>query len=178
MRVRVSATSAFAAACLLVLSACAGKFGSQPGESPAAAETTGSIAAPADAKVAHVNADDVQQGKAHLRNKQYDLAEQSFRGATEKQPRNAAAWIGLATSYDHQHRFDLADRAYQQAVDIAGETAEILNDQGYSYMLRGDYDRAKKKLDAAELKDPANPYVQDNIRVLAQHYFEGGQQAR
>jgi Flp pilus assembly protein TadD len=180
MSVRVPRAPVFAAACLLLLGACAGKFGGQPNEPPlAATETTGSLpASAADSKATHANADDVQLGKAYLRNKQYDLAEKSFRSATEKQPRNAAAWIGLATSYDHQRRFDLADRAYQQAIDVAGETAEILNGQGYSYMLRGDYARAKKKLEAAELKDPANPYVQDNIRVLAQHYFDGSQSAQ
>jgi Flp pilus assembly protein TadD len=176
MSIRILVSPVVVVVCLL-LGACAGKFGGQPNESPVAApETTGSVATPtAGAKAAHANADDVQQGKTYFRNKQYDLAEQSFRSATEKQPRNAAAWIGLATSYDHQHRFELADRAYQQAIEIGGETAEILGDQGYSYMLRGDYSHAKKKLDAAELKDPANPYVQDNKRVLAQRYFEGSQ---
>jgi Flp pilus assembly protein TadD len=29
-------------------------------------------------------------------------------------------------------RFDLADRAYGQAIRIVGPTAEILNNQGYS----------------------------------------------
>ncbi len=40
-------------------------------------------------------------------------------------------------------------------------------------MLRGDYTRAHKKLEEAEAKDPANPYVQANMRLLEEAYREG-----
>jgi Flp pilus assembly protein TadD len=83
------------------------------------------------------------------------LAEKHFRAAVEKHPRDAEAWIGLAASYDRLRRFDLADRAYGQAVGIVGPTVEILNNQGFSYMLRGDYKRAHAALAAAQRKDPA-----------------------
>ena len=63
-------------------------------------------------------------------------------------------------------RFDLADRAYAQASGIVGPTAEILNNQGYSYMLRGDYRRAREKLDDRPAQDPGNKYVANNIRLL------------
>ena len=43
---------------------------------------------------------------------------------------------------------------------------EILNDEGFSYMLRGDYARAHKMLEQAQAKDPANPYVQANLQLL------------
>ena len=61
---------------------------------------------------------------------------------------------------------DLADRAYSQAVGILGPTVEILNNQGYSYMLRCDYRRAHATLAAARHKDPNNKYVQNNLRLL------------
>jgi Flp pilus assembly protein TadD len=184
---RVNAALAVAALCLLALGGCSTPgplFGSSSSGPAAASDTTGSVApspaATADkpgatpAKSAHVDPpDDLQLGKRYFAGKNYDLAAQSFRAATEKRPADAAGWIGLATSYDRLHRFELADEAYRKAVGIAGETAEILNDQGYSYMLRGDYARAKAKLEAAETKDPANPYVQDNMRVLAERYFAG-----
>jgi len=91
----------------------------------------------------------------------------------EKHPHDAEAWVGLAASYDRLHRFDLADRAYAEAIRIVGSTAEILNDQGFSYMLRGDFARAQKKLQDAQLKDPANPYIQANLRLLQDSYREG-----
>jgi Tetratricopeptide repeat len=110
--------------------------------------------------------DDLQMGKRYFRNNSFGLAEQSFRSAAEKHPNDAEAWVGLAASYDRLRRFDLADRAYAQAIRLIGPTAQILNDQGFSYMLRGDYARARRKLEEARAKDPANPYVQANIQLL------------
>jgi TolA-binding protein len=117
--------------------------------------------------------DDVQLGKKYFRSNNFGLAEKSFRSAAEKHPDDAEAWVGLAASYDRLRRFDLADRAYAQAIRLIGPTAQILNDQGFSYMLRGDYARAKKKLQEAQAKDPANPYVQANLQLLEQSYREG-----
>jgi Flp pilus assembly protein TadD len=117
--------------------------------------------------------DDLRLAKKYFRSNNYGLAEKAFRTAVEQHPRDAEAWIGLAASYDRLHRFDLADRAYQQAVRIVGPTVEILNNQGFSYMLRGDYARAHKKLEEAEAKDPGNPYVAANIRLLEESYREG-----
>ena len=74
---------------------------------------------------------------------------------------------------DRLRRFDLADRAYGQAVGIVGPTVEILNNQGFSYMLRGDYKRAHAALAAAQRKDPTNKYVQNNLRLLEESYRKG-----
>jgi len=117
--------------------------------------------------------DDLQLGKKYFRSNNFGLAEKSFRTAVEKHPNDAGAWVGLAASYDRLHRFDLADRAYTAALHLVGPTAEILNDQGFSYMLRGDYARAKKKLQEAQAKDPANPYVQANLQLLEESYHNG-----
>ncbi len=117
--------------------------------------------------------DDVQRGKKYFRSNNFGLAEKSFRSAVEKHPNDAGAWVGLAASYDRLHRFDLADRAYAAALRLVGPTAEILNDQGFSYMLRGDYARAHKKLEEARAKDPANPYVQANLQLLEESYHNG-----
>ena len=110
--------------------------------------------------------DDLNQGKKQYRAGNFGLAENHFRHAVEMHPRDAEAWLGLAASCDRLRRFDLADRAYGQAIGIVGPTAEILNNQGYSYMLRGDYKRARKVLAAAERKDPSNKFVQSNLRLL------------
>ena len=117
--------------------------------------------------------DDLQLGKKYFRSNNFGLAEKSFRTAVEKHPNDAGAWVGLAASYDRLHRFDLADRAYTAAIRLVGPTAEILNDQGFSYMLRGDYARAHKKLQEAQAKDPANPYVQANLQLLEESYHNG-----
>ncbi len=110
--------------------------------------------------------DDIQRGKKYYRAKDYGLAEESFRTAVQKHPRDAEAWVGLAAAYDRLHRFDLADRAYAQAMRLIGPTPEILNDQGFSYMMRGDYVRARRTLELARARDPANPYIEANLRLL------------
>ena len=117
--------------------------------------------------------DALNLGKKQYRANDFGLAEKYFRHAAELHPRDAEAWLGLAASYDRLRRFDLADRAYGQAIGILGPTTEILNNQGYSYMLRGDYKRAREKLNAAQRKDPGNKYVQNNLQLLEDSYRNG-----
>ena len=101
--------------------------------------------------------DDLQLAKKYFRSNNYALAEKAYRTAVETHPRDAEAWVGLAACYDRLRRFDLADRAYQEAIRIIGPTVEILNNQGFSYMLRGDYARAKKLLEQAQARTRPTP---------------------
>jgi Flp pilus assembly protein TadD len=117
--------------------------------------------------------DALNLGKKQYRANNFGLAEKYFRHAVELHPRDAEAWLGLAASYDRLRRFDLADRAYGQAIGIVGPTAEILNNQGYSYMLRGDYKHAREKLGEARRRDPGNKYVLNNIQLLEDSYRTG-----
>jgi tetratricopeptide (TPR) repeat protein len=113
---------------------------------------------------------DLNLGKRHFRKGDFGLAEKYFRRAVESglpDARDAGeAWLGLAACYDRLRRFELADRAYAQAIRIVGPAPEILNNQGYSYIMRGDYRRARVKLDAAYAKDPANPHILANLELL------------
>ncbi len=68
-----------------------------------------------------------------------------FKEAVEKAPYDDDAWGGLAASYDRLRRFDLADQAYASANTVGRRNSSILNDQGYSLMLRGDLNGAHKK---------------------------------
>jgi tetratricopeptide (TPR) repeat protein len=117
--------------------------------------------------------DDLNIGKKQYRAGNFGLAEKHFRRAVEMHPRDAEAWVGLAASYDRLKRFDLADRAYDQATGIMGPTPEILNNRGYSYLLRGDYGRARATLLAARAQDPQNPYIQNNIDLLEKSASRG-----
>lgn len=111
-------------------------------------------------------ADDLATGKAYFRAANYGMAEKNFRRAVELHPTDAEAWLDLAASYDHLKRFDLADRAYAEAIRLVGPKTEILNNQGYSYMLRGDNARAYEKLNEARRRDPGNKFVLSNLRLL------------
>jgi tetratricopeptide (TPR) repeat protein len=110
--------------------------------------------------------DDRSLGKQNFRQGNYGLAERYFRRAVESGPRDAESWLGLAASYDRLRRFDLADRAYAELIKMLGPTPEVLNNQGYSYMLRGNYARARELLLAAQAKDPSNPYIRNNLDLL------------
>ena len=90
-----------------------------------------------------VSQSDLETGKARFREANYGLAEKHFRKAVELRGDNAEAWLGLAASYDELGRFDFADRAYDQLVKLAGRRPEIVNNMGYSQLLRGNKAKAR-----------------------------------
>jgi Flp pilus assembly protein TadD len=99
----------------------------------------------------------------------FGLAQQYFQNAVEKTPKDVTAWVGLAASYDRLGRFDLADRSYAAAVKLVGHnTPSLLNNEGYSYMLRGDLGKARAKFDAALRLDPNNATAINNLTLLNQ----------
>jgi Flp pilus assembly protein TadD len=109
-------------------------------------------------------------GLEHFSRGDYGLAQRYFRDAVEKTPEDAQAWIGLAASYDRLRRFDLADQSYAAAIRLTGKTVQILNDQGYSYMLRGDLARARINFLKAYKLDPTNPTIHNNLALLDSSY--------
>jgi len=129
-------------------------------------ELTATTAIPPTSQPADAIQDDLGLGKQHFRAQNYGLAELHFRRAVETQPGRAEAWLGLAASYDELRRWELADRAYGEALKITGPTLEFLNNRGYSYLLRGDIRRASQDLSAAAAKDPGNERIQNNLRAL------------
>ena len=142
-----------------------------PDGTSAAPDTTGSVRveAPATSEPGLLGSDpndDLNRGKIQYRANNFGLAEKYFRRAAELHPNDAEAWLGLAASYDRLRRFDLADRAYKQATRILGPTVEILNNEGFSYMLRGDYAQARVKLAEAHRIEPGNRYVVNNLHLL------------
>lgn len=108
----------------------------------------------------------VRMGLEQYNRGNYGISQQYFKDAVEKAPKDVTAWIGLAASYDRLRRFDLADQAYARAINLAGETVQILNDQGYSYMLRGDLNAARRKFEKAYARDPTNPVILNNLELL------------
>lgn len=133
---------------------------------PPAVEVTAALAQPS--RSPEEPKDDKMLGKEHYRAQNYGLAELHFRRAVERHRDDPEAWLGLAAAYDQLKRFRLADRAYAEAIKRAGPTAEILNNRGYSHMLRGDLRRASADLSLAAAKDPENGHIRNNLKILDQ----------
>ena len=123
------------------------------------------VQAPTDVKY-YPSDEPVRMGLEQFNRGSYGLAQRYFKDAVEKAPRDVTAWIGLAASYDRLRRFDLADQAYSTAIRLGGETVQILNDQGYSYMLRGNLSAARRKFEKAYSLDPTNPVIINNLELL------------
>ncbi len=190
MSMRLARIFGLAAAGLLWLAGCEtfktydllGSRNGEPSSATAAApdadpQATGSVAAAfpptSPGLLGGDPADDLSTGKKQYRAGNFGVAEQHFRRAAETHPNDAEAWLGLAACYDRLRRFDLADRAYAQAIRIVGPRPEILNNQGFSYMLRGDYRRAREKLLAARAANPNDPHAQANLRLLDESFRQG-----
>jgi len=131
--------------------------------------TTLTVQEPSDVKY-YASDEPLKLGIEHFNRGHYGLAERYFRDAAEKAPKDVTAWVGLAASYDRLARFDLADRAYGMAIRLAGETTEILNNLGYSYMLRGDLVTARRKFLKAYEREPNNPMIVNNLKLLNSSY--------
>jgi Flp pilus assembly protein TadD len=127
--------------------------------------TTAKVEDPDDVKY-YRSDEPLRMGIEHFNRGHFGIAERYFRDATEKAPKDPTAWIGLAAAYDRLARFDLADRAYAYAIRLVGETTEILNNQGYSYMLRGDLVNARRKFLKAYEREPNNPTIANNLQLL------------
>jgi tetratricopeptide (TPR) repeat protein len=121
---------------------------------------------PADTKY-FASDEPLKEGVRQFQAGNFGLAQKHFQAAVEKTPRDAAAWLGLAASYDRLRRFDLADKAYDKAIGLRGRTVQILNNQGYSHLLRGDLAGARRFFLAAYEIEPENPTVLNNLKLLS-----------
>ena len=153
------------AACTTTGSPTTSTISDAPVITASAPATTPTVQGPADIKY-FPSDEPLHMGLEHFNRGQFGLAEQYFRDAVTKAPKDSLAWLGLAASYDRTGRFDLADRAYKVAKTLIGETAELLNNEGYSFMLRGDFQTAQKKLLRAYKLEPHNPAIMNNIKLL------------
>ncbi len=162
---RAHALAAVSTVVVLMLSGCAGIGMSDDPSAP----TTLTVQQPASEKY-FPSDEPYHLGAEYFNRGDYGLAERYFREAVEKAPEDGASWVALASSYDRLRRFDFADRAYQRAIELCGETVQILNNQGYSQMLRGNLKSAREKFLKAAARDPSNPTILNNIMLLDGSY--------
>ncbi len=109
----------------------------------------------------------LERGREDFHGDNFGNAERNFRKAVEIRPDSYPAWAGLAASYDQLGRFDLADRAYDQLLKLKKNDARIMNNRGYSYLLRGDYAKAQAWFEKAQAREPGLEEVEGNMHLLA-----------
>ena len=144
-----------------------GLAGCQPTVTPTPVPNATTLQNPADVKY-YPSDEPVKLGMQRFYEGNFGLSQQYFQDAVEKTPKDATAWVGLAASYDRLGQFDLADRSYAAAAKLVGDTTNILNDEGYSYMLRGDLIKARAKFEASLRRDPGNAAATNNLALLNQ----------
>jgi Tfp pilus assembly protein PilF len=144
-----------------------GLAGCQPTVTPTPVPNAVTGQNPADVKY-YPSDEPVKLGIQRFYDGNFGVAQQYFQDAVEKTPKDVTAWVGLAASYDRLARFDLADRSYAAAVKLVGHTPSLLNNEGYSYMLRGDLGKARAKFDEALRLDPNNATAINNLVLLNQ----------
>ena len=149
---------------LIVTLCCAGPLGAC--QTPAYTDTV-QVADPPAFESGILSSNELNRlGRQQLAAGNSGMAERHFRKAVETNAGDGPSWIGLAAAYDNLGRFELADRAYEKAIRITGETLAILNNRGYSFLLRGDKGLALTQFERALALDPANPVIRNNIQLL------------
>lgn len=75
------------------------------------------------------------------------------------------AWNAKGVLCDINHDWKCADRAYDTAARLAPGEAVVLNNEGWSHVLRGDWPGALPLLEQAARLDPKSEKAADNLQL-------------
>lgn len=106
----------------------------------------------------------MERGKAHFAAGQYGLALEAFKNALAEDPNSVRALNAIAATFDQVGRFDLSDRYYKRALRLAPDSADTLNNLGYSQLLRGNLPEAQELLARAMRINADDPVIQANLQ--------------
>ncbi len=109
----------------------------------------------------------VAEAKNQFRQENYGNSGALFYKAVQLEPNDGEAWLGLAASCDRIRRFDLSDKAYRKAFGLIGSSPAYYNNVGYSYLLRGNLQEARRNFLKAYELAPNDPTVTNNLQLLA-----------
>jgi hypothetical protein len=107
-------------------------------------------------------------GKENLAAGRLGLALMDFQKALQEKGPSVERLNALAATYDRMSRFDLADRAYRQAMMLDPNSPQTLNNLGYSYMLRGRSDLAAAYLAKAHGAAKNDAVIDANLALATE----------
>ena len=120
-----------------------------------------------DASVAFYRDDELlPKGKLEFETRHYGKAYAIYKKAVTVFPKDPAAWLGFAASADMISRFDTSDHAYARLHQIIGNSPIYYNNIGYSYLLRGKLETARRYFLKAYELDPSNAVTADNLQLM------------
>ena len=82
-----------------------------------------------------------------------------------QRPTSISALNGLGACYDQLGRYDIAQRYYFRALDLAPESSQTLSNLGYSYTRQGRHSDAVAVLELALQKDDGNQVAANNLSI-------------
>lgn len=104
--------------------------------------------------------------KVQFTGQNYGKAHTLFKKAVDVAPSDPQALLGYAASLDMLRRFDQADIAYRRLQPLIGNRIEFHNNYGYSQLLRGNLQVARKHFLIAYEMDPKNEFAANNLEML------------
>lgn len=104
--------------------------------------------------------------KAQFREGNYGKAYTAAKKAIDVVPEDPQAWLIFAASSDMLRRFDKSDFAYRKLQPMIGNRIEFLNNVGYSQLLRGNLQSARRYFLQAYEMDPSNATTANNLEML------------
>lgn len=108
----------------------------------------------------------IVSGRVQFKEGNYGKAFTAFKKALDVQPTDPAALLGYAAAADMLRRFDQADAAYRTLQPMIGNRIEFHNNYGYSQLLRGNLQNARKHFLIAYEMDPSNAITANNLTLL------------
>lgn len=144
------------------------KFCVAVGLSTVLATGLGGCAAIGGGVSSETRADAYASGKENFTAGRLGLALVDFQRALQEQGPSVDRLNALGATYDRLSRFDLADRAYRQALVLDPDAAQTLNNIGYSYLLRGRADLASAFLAKAQGLAKDDPRIGANLALAAE----------
>jgi len=104
-------------------------------------------------------------GVAALKIRDITQAQRLLAKATSFPGASWRAWNARAAAADWQRDWDEADAAYAKAMALAPQRAEVLNNMGWSKLVRGEWREAAALLERAVELDPKAQRVRDNLEL-------------